>query len=308
MDDIDIKKQKIFEEYRRKKLPAAIINKAYVYVNEHFYGYHKCHVLTDLLYRKNLLSAEKMLKNCLKAHSPDQEERFHIYCILGRINAEKYRHAQSIEYYEKASQIKNDSAEVLCMLSYEYILVHDYPKALMYMNMLSDVLHLGPDMAENLDIISDECPFPRFPYYQLYTYISSFIQPGKAAELSDRIISLTINTDEPLFPSEEIILLCLHQGKDYVKHLDLLFKQTADDPAAKNAYVMSAIYYMLTDIGKGDEKLRDYRKTAAGYITKRDRLAFCLKRIHCKSSMDTVIKYRLYVISNEPHFVDKEVR
>lgn len=298
--DILSAKNIFLQNYRSRKLPMTMINLAVFLIDDHNILYKNA-IYDSMLLRYRVQYGKTILNKCKSNFVLDEISKYHLSCLLGRTDVFQHHYDHAIKHYMEASKIKQNSIEALSMLSWLFILQHHYHDALSCLEALSQVLCLGTDFEKNLDVISESCPFSRFPYYQLLVYALSNTCPDKGKKLLNQMITMSYKYHELLFPAEELILLCLHLGSH--SYLKSLIHYYVNNPW-KNTNYINAILFSLECAQNEIPNSKKYTKIFAKYTTKTSQFAYYIKCFKTKNEFDYLLQHQLFPAYKECHFLN----
>ena len=294
--EVKLARRLFIQNYRSQRTPMTIINLAAFWVDEHAIICQNA-ICRRIQSQVRAYYAKKILIKGTKDILSDKQATYHLYCLMGRIGIIQRNFNNAILHYSKAKQIEPYSVEVLSMLAWLSVLQHDNSAAYSCLELLSQILKLGPDIATNLETIFEECPFIRFPFYQLLVYVLSSIDNDRAQMIFHRMI----DQNEPLFPAEESVLLCLYL-KNY-SCLDSLMNAFLAEPT-NNEEKVNAIVFSLKDNQKCSPIVKPYIATFSQYSSVQSKVIYSLKRRKADNDLEYVLQTFFYPISKECHFID----
>ena len=243
--------EKVFcNNYRKFPCLITSINYAYFLLDEH-YSAKKLLFLGAFLRKKKI----KHLLYSNENQTMDNKTKYHVECLKGRYDFEDFRLKKAKMHFEFALRINPASIEAVTLLAWISFLEHDPAESLAYLDKLSALLQLGDHFHDNLEILFENCPFIRFPYYQLRAI--TLYEAGltnSAFDLIDAICESTLSSKDALFPMTEIMLVCLQLHRDY--WLKPIVEKIKQDTSAYTDNEMNSVIFLLLRESKTREELK----------------------------------------------------
>lgn len=239
-----------YNNYRKFPCLTTAVNYAYFLLDEH-YSPRKFSFWGSFLRKKKV----RRLLTFSRKQTMDDKSKYHVECLSGRCYFEDLHLKKAKRDFELALSMNPVSIEAMAMLAWISFLESDFKKALKYLDKLSERLELGDCFQDNLEILFENCPFIRFPYYQLRAIaLYNAGSTNSAFELIDKICEDALSSKDALFPMTEMILVCLHLHRD--RWLNLIAQRIKQDTAVYTYDEMNRVIFLLLRESKTHNELR----------------------------------------------------
>jgi len=295
---VDLAKKIFYRNYRVGKSPMTMINLAGFLIDEHNNS-HRNTLFASIAFYIRICRAKRILENCNRSFSLDNIAEYHADCLLGRIELYKHHYTKAEKYYLKALYIKEDSTEVLSMLSWISVLFSNHASTLYYLKKLSGALKLTNDIAKDANTIFEECPMLVFPFYQLLIYALSYKDSNRAKDILKQLVEMIKADGESVIPTSDIILLCILL--DCCSDIEYLMERFLNEPWEHKYTSVNAVLWALRSKNLQTSQIdypniNDYIRSLSKLSPFVSKLEYFWKRISYKDDLKMMFKTQ-YIIS-----------